>query len=262
MTDKRKPADSFRSPIANETGALSHRSKVWTTPKWNTPLFPACPFSKTGRKTSRLCGPAIIWTALPASNPLATAMSPSAPPLPTTDSNTPQILPNCAEFTPHFVVLTQPTSAPSTCSSNESRNFPAFGRPVSEMISWHDDLTNLTAGERPRANHPALARVCRFAGEYHLPVSIHHNIALHLSEQRRSQTALYPTNSFNSSNTVERATATADNLHLVPFGHQPAHCCKNLRFWIDEMLARYGDPLCIDLSEVFFPNYIPPNLDA
>lgn len=40
-----------------------------------------------------------------------------------------------------------------------------------------DDLTNLTLGERPRANHAALFRIYDFAGEHRLPVLLHHNLA-------------------------------------------------------------------------------------
>ena len=57
------------------------------------------------------------------------------------------------------------------------KEFPGVWEGIGEVMSRHDDLTNLTFGERPRADHPALVRVCRFAGEYFLPVSIHHNIA-------------------------------------------------------------------------------------
>ncbi len=57
------------------------------------------------------------------------------------------------------------------------KEFPGIWKTVGEVMSRHDDLTNLTTGERPLANHPVLVRVCRFAGEHHLPVRIHHNIA-------------------------------------------------------------------------------------
>lgn len=50
-------------------------------------------------------------------------------------------------------------------------------RCIGEVMSRHDDLTNLTTGERPRANHPALMRIFDFAGEHGIPVGIHRNIA-------------------------------------------------------------------------------------
>ncbi len=57
------------------------------------------------------------------------------------------------------------------------KEFPGMWEGLGEVMSRHDDLTNLTTGERPIANHPAIHRLADFAGQYHLPISIHHNIA-------------------------------------------------------------------------------------
>ncbi len=57
------------------------------------------------------------------------------------------------------------------------KEFPGLREGIGEVMSRHDDLTNLTTGERPSGDHPALHRVCDFAGEMHLPVSVHHNVA-------------------------------------------------------------------------------------
>ncbi|WP_336924125.1 amidohydrolase family protein [Aquipuribacter sp. SD81] len=46
---------------------------------------------------------------------------------------------------------------------------------VGEVLLRHDSLTNLTIGETPRADHPAMASVLRLAGERGLPVSVHHD---------------------------------------------------------------------------------------
>lgn len=48
---------------------------------------------------------------------------------------------------------------------------------IGELMSRHDDLTALTYGEPPRADHPALLDVYDLAAEYDLPVLIHHNIS-------------------------------------------------------------------------------------
>jgi len=48
---------------------------------------------------------------------------------------------------------------------------------IGELMSRHDDLTWMTYGEAPRANHPALLKVYDLAAEYGLPVILHHNIA-------------------------------------------------------------------------------------
>jgi len=82
-----------------------------------------------------------------------------------------------------------PRLAPFICGFNETdlgavdmiakriTEFPGLWKGIGEVMSHHDDLTNLTTGERPRANHPAMFRIFDFAGEFALPVSIHHNIA-------------------------------------------------------------------------------------
>ena len=55
--------------------------------------------------------------------------------------------------------------------------FPNFWKGIGEIISRHDDLTALTYGESPRADHPALMRVYQLATHYQLPVLIHHDIS-------------------------------------------------------------------------------------
>ena len=57
------------------------------------------------------------------------------------------------------------------------KEFPGLWEGIGEVMSRHDDLTNLTTGERPSGDHPALHRIADFAGEAHLPVSLHHNVA-------------------------------------------------------------------------------------
>ena len=48
---------------------------------------------------------------------------------------------------------------------------------IGELMSRHDDLTALTYGDPPRADHPALLKVYDLAAEYGLPVLIHHDIS-------------------------------------------------------------------------------------
>ena len=47
---------------------------------------------------------------------------------------------------------------------------------IGEVMSRHDDLTALTYGEPPRADHPAYLKIYDLAAEYNIPVLIHHNI--------------------------------------------------------------------------------------
>ena len=64
---------------------------------------------------------------------------------------------------------------------------------IGELMSRHDDLTALTYGEPPRADHPALLEVYDLAAEFGLPVLIHHNISgsymkepIYLEEMQRA----------------------------------------------------------------------------
>lgn len=47
---------------------------------------------------------------------------------------------------------------------------------IGEVMTHHDDLTALTYGEAPRADHPAYLAIFDLAAEYGLPVLLHHNI--------------------------------------------------------------------------------------
>jgi len=53
---------------------------------------------------------------------------------------------------------------------------------IGELMSRHDDLTALTYGEPPRANHPAMLEIYDLAAEYDLPVMVHHNVAGYFSD--------------------------------------------------------------------------------
>lgn len=48
---------------------------------------------------------------------------------------------------------------------------------IGEIMSRHDDLTALTYGEPPHADHPAYTDILKLAVEYDIPVLIHHNIS-------------------------------------------------------------------------------------
>ena len=63
---------------------------------------------------------------------------------------------------------------------------PGLGRGIGEVITRHDDLTALTAGETARANHPALMKVYRLAARHDLPVLLHSNLT-----SLREETPIY-----------------------------------------------------------------------
>ena len=64
--------------------------------------------------------------------------------------------------------------------------YPGLWRGIGEVITRHDDLTALTAGETARANHPALMKVYRLAGRHDLPVLLHSNLT-----SLREETPIY-----------------------------------------------------------------------
>ena len=116
---------------------------------------------------------------------------------------------------------------------------------------------NLTTGERPRGDHPALKRVCRFAGEWHLPVSLHHNIApisrnpsevkqpvyldelVELFEYCRKPNAEYDTTFIWCHAGISRRIVVADMPH-----------------WLDAVLSRFEGQVYVDLSWVVYEDYI------
>ncbi len=143
------------------------------------------------------------------------------------------------------------------------KEFPGVWKGIGEVMSRHDDLTNLTTGERSRGNHPALKRLCRFAGEWSLPVSIHHNIApisrsakevkepvyldelVELFEYCRQPNAKYDTKFIWSHSGISRRVVIDDLPH-----------------WIDAVLNRFEGQVYIDLSWVVYEDYILKDLDA
>ena len=66
------------------------------------------------------------------------------------------------------------------------KRYPGLWRGIGEVITRHDDLTALTAGETARANHPALMKVYDLAGRYDLPVLLHSNLT-----SLREETPIY-----------------------------------------------------------------------
>jgi len=64
--------------------------------------------------------------------------------------------------------------------------YPGLWQGVGEILTRHDQLTALTEGETPRANHPALMKVYAMAGRYDLPVLLHSNLT-----SLREETPIY-----------------------------------------------------------------------
>jgi hypothetical protein len=136
------------------------------------------------------------------------------------------------------------------------KEFPGVFRCIGEVMSRHDDLTNLTTGERPRANHPALLRIFDFAGEHGIPVSIHHNIAP-VSPGDEPKEPLYLPELLDAFN--EFPDTTFIWCHA---GISRRILVRDLISHLDRVLADHQNHVIIDLSWVVYPNYILQDLDG
>ena len=126
-------------------------------------------------------------------------------------------------------------------------------------MSRHDDLTNLTTGERPRANHPSLARVSRFAGENYLPVSIHHNIAPISRNSKEVKLPSYLNEFIELIEYCREGHHGAKNSTVFIWCHSGISrrlVVNDLHVWIDAIMKEYSDQLYIDLSWVVLQDYI------
>lgn len=136
------------------------------------------------------------------------------------------------------------------------KEFPGVFKCIGEVMSRHDDLTNLTTGERPRANHPALLRIFDFAGEQRIPVSIRHNIAP-VSPGDKPKKPLYLAELLDAFN--EFPDTTFIWCHA---GISRRILVRDLIGHLDRVLADHQNHVIIDLSWVVFPSYILQDLDG
>ena len=112
------------------------------------------------------------------------------------------------------------------------------------------NLTSLTLVERPRENHSALFRVYDFAGEHGLPVSIHHNIAP-IAHDGKDHGTRYLREILDAFQTFPKTTFiwchAGISRRIVVDDSVPMH---------DQILARHGDHVFVDLSWVVFEDYM------
>jgi hypothetical protein len=138
------------------------------------------------------------------------------------------------------------------------KEFPGVWQGIGEVMSRHDDLTNLSLGERPRSNHPALLRVCKFAGENYLPVSIHHNIAP-VSPPGVSRPPAYLDELVDLFRFCHEEPGSQRHSTVFIWCHAGASRrvhVDNLPYWIGEVLDSFGEHVYIDLSWVVLDDYI------
>ena len=136
------------------------------------------------------------------------------------------------------------------------KEFPGLFKCIGEVLLRHDDLTNLTTGERPRANHPALFRIYDFAGEHDIPVSVHHNLAP-ISPGDEPKEPLYLRELLDS---FDEFPGTA--FIWCHAGISRRIIVEDLTGHVDGVLAAHQNHVFIDLSWVVYPNYILKNLDG
>jgi hypothetical protein len=144
------------------------------------------------------------------------------------------------------------------------QEYPGVWQGIGEIMSRHDDLTHLQLGERPRSNHPAMLRVCKFAGENFLPVSLHHNIAP-ISRPGTTKPPVYLDELIELFRYCHVEPGSPSQSTVFIWCHAGASRrvkVENLPYWIDEVLASFGDHVYIDLSWVVWDNYIQEDIPA
>ena len=136
------------------------------------------------------------------------------------------------------------------------KEFPGVFKCIGEVMSRHDDLTNLTTGERPRANHPALLRIFDFAGEYGIPVIIHHNIAP-VSPNGEPKEPLY------LPELLDAFKAFPDTIFIwCHAGISRRIHVPDLIEHLDRVLEAHRDHVLVDLSWVVYSDYVLKDLDG
>ena len=145
------------------------------------------------------------------------------------------------------------------------REYPGVWEGVGELMSRHDDLTNLTTGERPRGDHPSLVRLFKLCGLVGLPVSIHHNVAPISRSESEVKKPYYLQEFLDLLETTIEKEPKKENRPSVIWCHAGISrriVVDGYAKILDEVLARYGENLYLDLSWVVLGSYIYKDLDA
>lgn len=125
-----------------------------------------------------------------------------------------------------------------------------FWKGIGEIQFRHDDLTNLTMGEVPRPNHPAMFPIYEMCGAKGLPILVHQNSTTEWESEDIEAKHEY----------LEELTEVLDNFPKTTFIW--AHCGVSRRTHVshytgklNEMLERYPQ-LYMDISWVVYDNEI------
>lgn len=145
------------------------------------------------------------------------------------------------------------------------QEYPGLWEGVGELMSRHDDLTNLTTGERPRANHPSLIRIFKFCGLASLPVSIHHNVAPISRNESEVKSPHYLQEFIDLLELTVSKEEKKANRPLVLWCHAGISrriVVDNYASILDGLLERFEDNLFIDLSWVVLASYVYKDMGA
>ena len=145
------------------------------------------------------------------------------------------------------------------------REYPGVWEGLGELMSRHDDLTNLTTGERPRANHLSFIRLFKFAGRVNLPVSIHHNVAPISRNDNEVKQPLYLGEFLALLKSTISDEANAANRPKVIWCHAGISrriVVENYRQTLERILEEYHENLYLDLSWVVLGAYVYRDLDG
>ena len=144
------------------------------------------------------------------------------------------------------------------------REYPGVWKGLGELMSRHDDLTNLTTGERPRANHPSLIRIFKFAGQVSLPVSIHHNVAPISRNENEVKNPLYLNEFLDLLDLTILKESNKNKRPIVIWCHAGISrriVINDYYKVLDNILDNYHENLYLDLSWVVLGSYVYKDLD-
>jgi len=125
--------------------------------------------------------------------------------------------------------------------------YPGVWQGIGEIFTRHDDLTALTLGETPVADHPALDAIFKLAQEHDLAMQFHSNIG-----NKRKRTPVYLAE-------FERTVKNhpGNRIILAHAGVSREFDIPTLPKEIDRMVTAYPN-LWVDLSWVVFEDFIAP----
>lgn len=134
--------------------------------------------------------------------------------------------------------------------------YPGVFQGIGEVMSRHDDLTNLSSGDRPAADHRALQRIYDFAGVHGMPVSIHHNIA-----------PISPSGAYTKPAYLQELLNAFEAHPNTTFiwchaGISRRIVVKDLPGILDGVLSAHKNHVYIDLSWVVLEDYVFKDLPA